>query len=71
MSGEHRTSNERLPPREDRRSEPLDCFCRCRLCDWQILNGEGVTITRRCCAAGLQHDLDHGLTPDGKGIWHE
>lgn len=60
----------RQPPRADRR-EPLGCFCRCKLCDWELTDGEGVSRTRSCCAAGVQFDLDHGLTPDGKGKWHE
>ena len=67
------TSNqrvERLPPRADRRDR-LGCFCRCRLCDWELINGEGVSRTRSCCPEGLRHDLDHGLTPDGLGKWCE
>ena len=65
-------SNQRLsrkPPRADRR-EPLGCFVRCRLCDWQLIGAEGTTTPRACCPEGLRFDLDHGLTPDGLGQWH-
>lgn len=63
---------QRLPPRsDDERANGPDATWRCRLCDWQVIDGEGVTKPRACCPEGLRFDLDHGLTPDGLGQWRE
>lgn len=56
-------AQQRRPPRSDR-AKPDDRV-RCRLCDWELRDGEGITRTRPCCAAGLQFDLDKGLTLTG------
>lgn len=60
---------ERRKPRPiaERAKGPDDKF-RCLKCDWQLLDGEGVTHTRPCCPDGLQFDLNHGLTLVG-GEW--
>lgn len=60
----------RRPPRSaSERAAGPDDVIRCSLCDWQLVDGEGVTRTRPCCPEGLKSDLGHGLTLVG-GSWH-
>jgi hypothetical protein len=66
MTEGQETSDERLPPRLDRTVQDETLTVRCAKCDWQLIDGEGIVKTRPCCVAGLQHDLDQGLTPARK-----
>lgn len=51
----------RRPPRAVDDRKPDDVV-RCRMCDWQLINGEAITRTRPCCPYGLAFDLKRGLT---------
>lgn len=61
----------REPRSQVERDAGPDDVIRCVLCDWQLIGGEGITLPRPCCSAGLKFDLAHGLTLNGKGKWHE